>query len=190
MQPLSLVELDVYHQPNRDVQQIKDAKISTQITAIPFDPIKNSIALFVSELLYRTLRHVEAEPELFRFLYNAVIFLDGCREGLVNFHPVFMMKLSSFFGFEPNMENDENQYFDMLNGIFTNNLPNHGYILQGKDVQTFIQILNTDFENLKTLHLTHEKRRKITETLIEYYRLHISGFQGLKSLQVLQELFE
>ena len=188
MQPLSLVELDVYHQPNRDIQQIKDIKISTPFVDIYSNPIKNLIALFVSELLCKTLRHVEAEPELFRFLYNSVIFLDTCNEGLANFFMVFMMKLTSFLGFEPNIENDNNKYFDMLNGVFTNNAPNHKNILQGEILHFFIQVLNTDFENLNTLHLTRENRRKITEALIEYYHLHVVGFQELKSLEVLQEL--
>ena len=188
LQPLSLVELDVYHQPNRDIQQIKDIKISTPFVDIYYNPIKNLIALFVSELLYKTLRHVETEPELFHFLYNAVISLDACNEGLANFFMVFMMKLTSFLGFEPNMEIDNNIYFDMLNGIFTDNVPNHKHILQGEILQFFIQVLKTDFENLNTLHLTRENRRKITEALIEYYHLHVVGFQELKSLEVLQEL--
>ena len=188
MQPMSLVELDVYHQPNRDIQQIKDIKISVPLANIPSNPIKTLTALFVSELLYKTLRHVEAEPELFHFLYDAVIFLDVCDEGLENFFIVFMIKLTSFFGFEPNMETDENQYFDMLNGVFTNTVPNHKNILQGKILQIFIQVLKTDFECLNTLCLTRENRREITEALIEYYKLHVSGFQKLKSLEVLQEL--
>ena len=188
MQPMSLVELDVYHQPNRDIQQIKDIKISVLLANIPSNPIKTLTALLVSELLYKTLRHVEAEPELFHFLYNAVIFLDACNEGLENFFIVFMMKLTSFLGFEPNMETDENQYFDMLNGVFANSVPNHKNILQGKILQVFIQVLKTDFECLNTLCLTRENRREITEALIEYYKLHVSGFQKLKSLEVLQEL--
>lgn len=190
MQPLSLVELDVFHQPNRDVQQVKDVRVSVPFTDIPFNAVKNSIALFVSELLFRTLRHVESEPQLFRFLYDSVIFLDTCRYSLANFHPVFMLKLTGFLGFEPYIENAEYQYFDMLNGVFTNQAPNHTHTIQGETLQDFVRVLQTDFDTLPALHLKRENRRRFTETLIEYYHLHISGFKGLKSLQVLQEVFE
>jgi DNA repair protein RecO (recombination protein O) len=90
-----------------------------------------------------------------------------------------------------NIENAENQYFDIINGVLTNQMPNHAHKISGETLRDFISVLKTDFSNLPTLHhLTRENRRRITETLIEYYRLHISGFPGLKSLQVLQEVFE
>jgi DNA repair protein RecO (recombination protein O) len=189
MQPLSLVELDVYHLPNRDIQQIRDVKMSMPFTDIPFNPVKNSIALFVSELLYRTLRNVESEPELFHFLQNAVLFLDNCVDGLANFHPVFMVKLAGFLGFEPNMENAGSLHFDMSNGTFTDNFENRANVLHGEIVQTLAKILKTDFETLNTLGLSREKRREITDILVEYYRLHAGGFHGLNSLRVLHELF-
>ena len=190
LQPLSIVELDVFHTPGKDIQRIKDMRMEYQFTSIPFNPIKNSVALFLSEILYRTLRQTEPDESLFLFLENSIQQLDCCEEGISNFHLVFLIKLSRYLGFEPSQEGDAGKYFDLMNGVFLNNRPLHMHFLLPDTTTDFVSLLQTDYTNMHWLILSREKRTNLLKSLVEYYRMHIPEFHGLHSLAVLQSLFD
>lgn len=190
LQPLSLVEIDVFHVPGKDIQRIKDMRMEYQFNSIPFDPVKNSLALFISELLFRALRQTEPDDSLFLFLENSIQQLDCCEIGVANFHLVFLLKLSRYLGFEPNSDEEDIVYFDMLNGLFQKNKPLHVHFLLPDVTADFSNILQADYANMGNLAFSRARRVKLLESMIEYYRLHIPDFHGLHSLAVLQSLFE
>ncbi|MDR1585177.1 MAG: DNA repair protein RecO, partial [Prevotellaceae bacterium] len=133
LQPLTLVELDVAHFPRREVQQIKDIRIATQLNNIPVNPVKNALALFLSEILFRTLIRADSDEQLFEFIEQATLSLNGCENSLANFHLVFLLKLTRYLGFEPNYDNRNFAYFDLLEGVFLLDKPLHDYFLDTKD---------------------------------------------------------
>lgn len=190
IQPLSILEMDVFHIPGKDIQRIKDLKMECLFTSIPFNPIKNSVALFLSEILFRTLRQTEPDENLFLFLENSIQQLDCCEEGIANFHLVFLIKLSRYLGFEPNMEDNNGKYFDLMNGVFLKDKPLHVHFLLPETTTNFVTLLQTDYTNMHKLILTREKRANLLKSLVEYYRLHIPEFHSLHSLAVLQSLFD
>ncbi|MDD3080281.1 MAG: DNA repair protein RecO [Paludibacter sp.] len=189
LQPLSLVDLDVSQTPGKDVHTIKDVRILYPLTGIPSQPVKNALALFMSELLYRCLKQTGPDETLFMFLENSVKALDCCEDGLANFHLAFMMKLSRFLGFSPNNEMGDTGYFDLINGIFTNEKPQHNHFIMPEISRILKQALELDYLNLNKLVLNREQRFKLLEVMIEFYRLHVPEFYGLKSLQVLHDIF-
>ncbi len=190
VQPLSLVELDVFHKPGKEIQQIKDIRMEYQFNNIPFDPVKNSLALFISELLFRVLRQTEPDESLFLFLENSIQQLDCCETGVANFHLVFMLKLSRYLGFEPNKDEDEANYFDLMNGVFQRQRPLHSHFLLPDVSVDFNGVLLANYSDMGNLKFTRGRRAKLLESMIEYYRLHIPDFHGLHSLAVLQSLFD
>lgn len=190
VQPLSLVELDVFHKPGKEIQQIKDIRMEYQFNNIPFDPVKNSLALFISELLFRVLRQTEPDESLFLFLENSIQQLDCCETGVANFHLVFMLKLSRYLGFEPNKDEDEANYLDLMNGVFQRQRPLHSHFLLPDVSVDFNGVLLANYSDMGNLKFTRGRRTKLLESMIEYYRLHIPDFHGLHSLAVLQSLFD
>ncbi|PIZ05346.1 MAG: DNA repair protein RecO, partial [Flavobacteriales bacterium CG_4_10_14_0_8_um_filter_32_5] len=76
LQPLSLVEINAYHKENKGLQHLKSIKLDIPFQYIPFDVYKGSIAFFVAEVIYKTIKEEEANSELFDFLYNSVQVLD------------------------------------------------------------------------------------------------------------------
>lgn len=190
LQPLSILEMDVFHVPGKDIQRIKDLKMECLFTGIPFNPIKNLVALFLSEILFRTLRQTEPDENLFLFLENSIQQLDCCEEGIANFHLVFLIKLSRYLGFEPNLEDNNGKYFDLMNGVFLKDKPLHVHFLLSETTTDFVSLLQTDYTNMHKLILTREKRTNLLKSLVEYYRLHIPEFHSLHSLAVLQSLFD
>jgi DNA repair protein RecO (recombination protein O) len=190
LQPLSIVEMDVFHTPGKNIQRIKDIRMEHQFNGIPFNPIKNSLALFISEMLFRTLRQSEPDESLFLFLENSILQLDCCEAGIANFHLVFLLKLTRYLGFEPNTDDEHSNYFDLMNGVFQREKPLHAHYLLPEISRCFNEVLNADYSNMSNLSLQRSTRVKLVESLVEYYRLHIPEFHGLHSLAVLQSLFD
>jgi DNA repair protein RecO (recombination protein O) len=189
LQPLSIVELDVTHIHRKDMQQIREIRMGHQFTGIPFHPVKNSVALFLSEVLFKTLRNSVPDDNLYLFIENSILQLDYIEKGIQNFHLVFLLKLTRFLGFEPNVEKGGN-YFDLLNGVFHKEKPLHIHILSPEVTLQFSALLETDYQTLEKLILTREQRSDLLKSLIEYYRLHLPEFHNIHSLSVLQSLFD
>lgn len=190
LQPLSIVEMDVLHTPGRDIQRIKDIRMEHLFSSIPFDPLKNSLALFISEILYRTLRQTEPDESLFLFLENSIQQLDYCVAGIANFHLVFLLKLTRYLGFAPNRDEERTKYFDLMNGIFQQEKPLHTHYLLPETTEDLNLVLESDYASMQNMSFTRARRAKLLEGIIEYYKLHIAEFHGLHSLAVLQSLFD
>ena len=191
LQPLSIVEIDVSHNPKKDIQTIKDMRIAIPFYHIPYDPVKNGLALFMTELLQKTLKHSENDKELYNFIENSVCQLDKCEEGIGNFHLVFMAGLARRLGFAPDMLNDNGyKFFDMMNGIFERSQPLHAHFLEGKQAETFKSIMELDYDCLNSLPMNRIQRAGVLTNFVEYYKLHLTDFQSLHSIEVMHKLWE
>ena len=79
LQPLSLVDVNAYHKENKGLQQLKDIKLDVPFRDIPFNVYKGSIAFFIAEVIYKTIREEEPNSDLFHFLYHLLILPHlGC----------------------------------------------------------------------------------------------------------------
>ena len=184
--PLSIIELEAEHNPKRDIQRIKESKIIFSSYNISADPVRNSIAHLLAELLYHSLRETGKNTALFDFLVCSISLLENINNGLANFHLVFMLKLSAFLGFYPNFDNKAtNTYFDQLNGCFLYEKPMHNHFLQIAESNLLKEFL---IKNNET-SCTRCQRNKMLEMLIDYYRLHLTNFGEIRSARVLRELF-
>lgn len=100
--PLNLLEMEVYHKEGNNLQKVREVRNMPVFINIPFNPFKNAIAVFIAELLYRTLKEVEQNPRLFEFIFNSIQLLDLELVNFKDFHIVFMLQLAKFGGFYPN----------------------------------------------------------------------------------------
>jgi DNA repair protein RecO (recombination protein O) len=190
-QPLSLVEVEVEHRPNRSLQRIREIRCFHPFIGIPFEPTKNAIALFLAEVLYRCLRDPQKDPVLFDYLVRSIQLLDLCHEGLANFHLVFLLRLTRFLGFYPNAEeNRPDWYFDLQGGCFVPHQPFHNAWLNPADSARLVRLLHMNFENAAAFRFSRSERVNVLRQIINYYRLHLTEFPEIRSLAVLQELFE
>ena len=187
--PLSIIEITASHFPNRNIQQLKEAKVSHSLTDIYCHPLKNALAMFIAELLFKSLKYSESETHLYDFLQDAILKLDSQQSSVANFHLVFMSQLSFFLGFSPNTELDSASYFDLLHGEFTHAKPLHDHYINKDLTQLFASLLKLDLDDSDALKIGRATRNQILDLLIQYYQLHIPEFGNLKSLDVLRELF-
>ena len=124
--PLSVLEMEVEHLNKRDLHRIKETRICFPLNDVCCDPVKNVLALFLSEVLFRVVKDTEPDPRLFDYLYESIHLLEYADKGIANFHMVFLLGLLHHLGIFPNMESHRvGYYFDMLNGVFTDHIPMH-----------------------------------------------------------------
>lgn len=189
-QPLSLLNVEYDFRQNRHLQHLRNLAIGYPYSSIPFDPYKLSLAIFISEFLSYALRGEQQNLSLFQFIQKSLEWLDGCKRSFSNFHLIFMLRMSRFIGFYPNLENSEGgKYFDLREGRFVTFPPLHPNFLQPSEAASFVRFFQYDYATMSALDLSHDQRNHWTEVILDYYRLHVPDFPELKSLSVLRELF-
>jgi len=173
-QPLTQLEITAAYNPNKTLHFIKEAKISVPYTTIPNNVVKQTILVFLSEVLSGALREEEANPQLFSYLETAFIWLDTHSE-TSNFHLLFLMNLTKFLGFYPEKRNNS-LYFDLEDGKFIDKIISKQYI-SGENLIYFKQLLGTNFDVLNELKFNKKIRQYLLEILIQYFELHLPGYR-------------
>lgn len=189
IQPFSILNLDISYNPKKEIHHIKDAKIAHHFSSIPFDPIKTSISIFLAEILFKSLKEEEQTSDLYQFIKQSIVFFDEKTENAANFHLLFLLKLSYFLGFSPNVE-PKTKYFDLLNGTSCSQMPLHKHFLNEKETDFLKELLQLNYETMHMLKLSRREKIEMINHFINYYRFHLADFGKINSLQVLQTLFD
>ena len=188
--PMSVIEMEVSHQPSRDIQRIREAHSLGARYSISSDMVKASMVFFVSEFLNKALRDINDSAFIFSFIEQSVNILEMTERSVANYHLVLMLKLSHFLGFYPNLEDySPGNYFDMINGEFVNRQPLHRHYLDRMESQALARLSRITYENMHYFNFSRNERVNIVSRMLEYYRLHLYDFPDMKSLDVLHELF-
>ena len=191
LQNLSLIDLEVYHKEKKSIQTIKELRPDYTFTSIPFHMKKSAIAVFMNEILYKSIREEEQNTGLFGFIYESVKLLDMESGINPNFHLLFMVQLTRFLGFFPkNNFSAGINVFDLQEGLFkSTDIP--GDLLLQMPASKYLSILlNSSFDNIKTLSIPAKIRGLLLENLIRYYSLHLPGFGTVKSHIVMKEVLK
>jgi len=195
LQPASLLEMEVYQHEQKAMHRIREFNWSFLYKNVLSDVVKNSVALLKVELLLKTLKQPEENPELFYFCEDALQQLDEAEPTVTaNFPLFFLLHLSHFFGFRisdatPSQLKNEEIYLDLLEGNFVTKLPQHGYYLQKEDALLTAELLQImQPTELQYVKLNQQKRRFLLQKYLDYYALHIPEFGQMKTLNVLQEV--
>ena len=192
IQPLSLVEVNAFKKENKGLQQVKNIKSAFLFQEIPFHIYKTSIAFFLAEVLYKSIKEEEKNESLFQFLYGGIQILDLQAEHHINFHLLFLAQLTKYLGFYPQNINTEFQekpiYFDLQEGVFTDLIPIHHFFLEPPLSRQLKAIFGMNFEGAGQLKIDNHQRKLILNAMLNYYRLHLSNFDQLKSKEIIEEI--
>ena len=189
LQPMHLLDLVVYHKNNNSVQRIAELKNSPVLLSVPYDVIKSCIAIFLNEVLYKAIKQQGTDESMFEFVFSSVEWLDHQNEGLANFHLLFLIQLTRYLGFYPDVTGaGAADFFDLKNGHFTRYKPEHFSYLSQPHTHNFYSLLQCSFEECPQLKFTNNDRRYLLNKLLEYYALHIESFGNVRSQAVLEEV--
>ncbi|MDZ4668112.1 MAG: DNA repair protein RecO [bacterium] len=190
--PLSLLELEVYHQQSKNLQRIKELKSVPILNQLHFDLTKQTMALFMAELLGKSLRDDnQRDPQLFEFVFNSVQIVDLFSGSLGNFPVFFMLKLSKYLGFFPKQNYSENcADFSLAEGLFMKDAPNTIDYCKHDLSRALFLFTEMSFENFDTLKFSAATRHILLQKMVRYYQLHLMMFGELKSPAVLHEILK
>jgi len=195
-QPLTLLDVEMELQPLSQLQKLRDASLLSPYTSIYLEPTKLSITFFVAEFLYHALKNEQQNKPLFDYINSGIEWLDGSVAHYASFHLVFLIHLSRFLGFYPNLKESEGgkvlsdkDYFDLREGRFCTVPPLHRDYLMPDDASKIGLLMRMDFSTMHLFRFSHVDRNRILDVLIQYYRLHLPAFPELRSTAVLQELY-
>ncbi len=189
LQVMTLLDLVAYYRENRDLHRIKEMKPAYVFHHIPFHVLRGAVGLFMAEVARKTIREAEAHPELFEFLFTTFRFLDKTSGPVHNLHLHFLAHLSSFLGFIPGDDFDEQTpYFDLQEGVFVAEMPRHAYVLDMEESALLYELLRVDRVGAASVKMTAEQRRRLLEQLLLYYRLHIENLPEINAHRILHEV--
>lgn len=190
LQPLHILDMVVYHKPNGGIQRISDARSEPILQSIPYDIIKSSLVIFINEVIYKSLKQEDNDEVMFEFIEKSIELLDKSDKGIANYHLIFLMKLTRFLGFYPDMSfADSSSFFDLKNGIFQKHQPPHSFFIEEKLLAVWIAILRNSMDNFLEIKLDSQTRKYFVQKVIDYYALHIDSFGEVKSHLILEEIF-
>ena len=191
LQPLSLIEINGFHKEKSGLQKVKNIQLDVPFTSIPFNINKSSIAFFVAEVLYKSIKEEESNEQLFDFLHNTIQVLDLKENNFNNFHLLFLAHLSKYLGFYPQIpkaKNISSLYFNLQDGCFVDLQPYHSAFIEPPFSTLFCQVFGTNFDVMDSIGINTEQRKMLLNSFLDYYSLHLSNFDNLKTLDILEEV--
>ncbi|CAM1341775.1 DNA repair protein RecO [Tenacibaculum amylolyticum] len=186
-QPLTQLQLTANHNSRGTLNSIKEAHVIHPYENIPMDIVKQTIVLFLSEILSGIIQEEEKNMALYEYIETALIWLDT-HTTIANFHLLFLLNLSRFLGFYPDISNKDAGGFNLLEGSFTS-LSYEKLTLTGSELMLFKKLLGINFDGIHTISFNKNERQVILKIIIRYFELHLEGFKKPKSLDVLETVF-
>ena len=169
-QPLSILDAEVVENPRSELWRVRGLSAKYSLNGIRSDMVKNSMTMFMSEVLYRTIHEGNTEDGLYEWCRKAVLTLDALDRDYANYHLRFLLEFAAALGFSPSVE-----------GL----APFCGD--RRKEIEALV---SSDFASCMLLPLTGQARGDIAEKLLGYIEYHTGERINVRSLAVLRELYE
>lgn len=191
-QPAAILEMVVYHNEFKKLNFIKEYQWGFLYQNVLFDVIKNTVAMYIVEILQHSLKQPEANPELYYVVEDTLKQLDiGTAALVANLPLYFCLHLAAELGFRLQGEyNTETPFLDLQEGQFVHDKPLHSYFIEKHLASATSQLLSVNFYNdLENLHFSRSIRQELILAYQNYIALHVNDFGEIKSLPVLQAIF-
>jgi len=190
-QPSSILEMEVYHNELKNLQRIKDLKWNVLYKNILSDVTKNSVALYMVELLQKCLKQPETNEGLFHFCEDAFLQLDFAgNEVTANFPIYFSLQIAQILGFRlSDNYSVEKNIFNLQEGNFSNeNSASQNHLTKELSYHISQSLKAIHPQDLHEIKMNRNIRKEILKSLESYYSWHIQDFGNMKTLNVLSEI--
>ncbi|MEP0712758.1 DNA repair protein RecO [Algoriphagus sp.] len=178
-QPLTLLDLVVYDKDNGGLQRISEAQLARAHQLIPFDFTRTGLALFITEVISKSIYENYQNESLFDFLHNCIVELDHKEAQLAQFPLVFLLENAIYLGFAPEealgfLAESRSQPFSPAELTLAEN---------------YLSILMQEsFSN--TVRINKALRQKLLDHLLDFYSQHLDNPGNWKSLAILRQINE
>ncbi len=191
--PLNILDSVVFyrHSPGigTGLPLLKEIVPAVSLRTIKTDLNKTSIAIFMCELLSRTIREVEANTNLFTFIATSIELLEAMDEGIENFHLFFTANLCRSMGYMPQDNYSATcPHFNYALGEYVAYF-NRDACFPPEYSKLLNSILTTPINELKSIECNGKTRGEFLQKMIEYLEYHTQSRLNLKSIAILKEVF-
>jgi DNA repair protein RecO (recombination protein O) len=187
-QVLTQLTLEANHKEKSNLHSLKEVHISYPYKSIHTDIVKQSIVLFLSEILSSSIQEEEENAVLFEYLETAFLWLDT-HDKIANFHLLFLLNFTKFLGFYPDLsEQNSSNSFNLSEGGFANAITDKNCIVN-KNLTLFKTLLGINFDDIENVLFSKQERQTLLQIIIRYFELHLDGFRKPKSLTILETVF-
>ena len=167
--PLNILQAEVTENPKANLWYARNFVSITPLNGIRGNIHKNTMTLFMSEVLYRVVKDQTNEDGLADWLKGQILTLDALQSDFANFHLLFLLNLCAALGFDPDAAG--------LAPFVDNNL------------QSVEALLSLPFTEALLLPLTGADRNSIAESILKYIEYHTESAVNVRSLAVLREIY-
>ena len=167
--PLNIIEAEVIENPKSDLWRVRNFRLKHALPGLRGNISKNTMSLFMSEVLYRTIKDGAHEDGLFEWTCNSILTLDALDQDFSNYHLRFLMELCTALGFDLSMEGltpFAGEYYGVLGDLH-----------------------RASFAEFMLYPLNGQKRNRLAEILLKYLSFHCESSINVRSLAVLREVF-
>lgn len=167
--PMNILEADITENHRSTLFTVRSLTTKYPLNGIRSSISKNSITMFISEVLFRVIREGGNEEGLFGWCEKEILLLDSLDGNFSNFHIRFLLELCIMLGFSPDMDDI---------APFT-----------GDKTCIMENFLKMSFEEAMLIPLTGNVRNELAESVLRYIEYHNESSVNIRSLKVLRELF-
>lgn len=168
--PLSLLDVVSAESPKSTMNHLREWEPVQPLHGIRGDLVKSSLAMFISEVLYRSLTSELSDPQLFDWLCNVVSQLDGAEGSVANFPAWFLVSYAVRMGFMPGAAIEPS-------GMFP-----------AEDAALFQRFLHASYDEAMAIPLSGNRRQAFARKMLQYLSWHLGTTIDAKSLDVLHEV--
>ena len=169
MLPLTILEAEIVETSRSTLYTARNLSAKYPLSGIRNSIAKNSMTLFMSEVLYRTIKEGANEQGLFEWCEKNILLLDAMQSDFSNFHIRFLLELAVVLGFSP----ESQDLMPFVREHYTH-------------VERFMKEIMAD---AKLITLNGAIRNEIAEEILRYIEYHSESAVNVASLKVLRELF-
>ena len=187
---LAVLDIVGVESPKSSMAYLKEYEPAMPLDSLRSDVVKNSIALFISELLYRTIVEQNCDDRLFAWLCDAIARLNALESGAVaNFHLWFMAGLCTVLGFGPSQTGDFDGSEYLQSAKLIGEKPLTSDPSRGDNLTLLRQLTAQPFAEAMAIPLNGARRRDFCDSMIRYISYHLGINLHLRSLDVLHDLY-
>lgn len=167
--PLNILEADVVESSKSDLFSARNLSARYPLLGIRNNIFKNSMTMFISEVLYRVVKDGAAEQGLYELCRKNILLLDAVNSDFSNFHIRFLLELAVALGFSPEAR-------DLAPFV-------------GDHYPVIERFMTLSFAESMLIPLSGPLRNEIAEEILRYIEYHTESSVNVNSLKVLRELF-
>ena len=197
---LAVLDIVSIANPKSSMALLKEYEPAMHLDSLRSDVVKSSIALFISELLYRTIVEQNSDDRLFAWLCQAIALLDAtgrtdpAATSVANFHLWFLAGLCTALGFGPS-QNGDFDGSEYLQSAKLTASPAFGSKVaaadpsRGDNLTLLRQLTAKPFAEAMAIPLSGARRRDFCDSMVRYISYHLGINLHLRSLDVLHDLY-